>query len=372
MIDLVNALDKDRFEPIIGFHTDNFLVPVLRESGIETHIFDNPSSFSFGNRLLDTVFAPIKKLINFFKKFLLPAFRYAKFIRGNSIDMVNANNSVVRNHAWMFAARIANTPCITHEMGINDSFSKASRYFAKRLKAIICVSNIVKDNMVRLGLDYPHITVIHNGQDMARYTLDETPEQLRTKYRFNDNDPIVGVVGNIKWWKGQETIVRAIVILVRKYPNIRCMLVGAAPEQFDEYGKTLESICREHDIQNNVIFTGFQENAIDYMNLMDIVVHTSVEPEPFGIVILEGMLLSKPVISTTIGGPAEIIENNESGVLVTPGDPELLASAIDHILCNREFAARIGKGGHERLLKEFTIEKNAAKTMRIYDEILGT
>ena len=113
-----------------------------------------------------------------------------------------------------------------------------------------------------------------------------------------------------------------------------------------------------------------KNNAIDYMNMMDIVVHTSVAPEPFGIVTLEALSLSKPYISTTIGGPAEVIENGKSGLLVEPGNPELLAEALRKFLSNPEYARECGINGNERLKKEFTFEKNLRETIAVYNRIL--
>jgi len=371
MIDLVKALDKMQYEPIVGFHTDNSLIPMLKEAGIETHVFDNPAPFSFTIPALNFILLPVKKTINLFKKLLLPALRYARFIRHNNIDLVNGNNSIMLNQTWMLAAMLTKTRCITHEMGINTRFSFLSRYLGKRLGAIICVSNVVRDNMVRLGLEFPNIRVVHNGLDLSRYHIVETPSELRSKYNIGDTDPIIGVVGNIRVWKGQEIIVRAMSELVEKHSNIRCLLVGASSLTDAPYKGKLISICKDLDIEDNVIFTGFQNNPIDYMNLMDIVVHTSVEPEPFGIVLLEAMFLAKPLISTTIGGPAEIVVNGESGLLVEPGKPELLAEAVDKLLSNPIYAKEIGQHGNRRLHEEFTIQENAEKTMIIYDEVFG-
>ena len=370
MIDLVNALDKTRYEPVIGFHTDNFLVPGLRKQGIETIIFDNPASFEFKSKSLNKTLAPAKKIINLFRKFILPAIRYSKFLRKHNIDLVDVNNSITRNHKWMLAAMIAGIPCISHEMGINTRFNFAARFFGKRLKSIICVSNIIKETMNNVGLNYSNITVIHNGLDVKRYALKETPDELRVKYKLGHNDKVIGVVGNIKKWKGQETIVRAMGLLITRHPDLKCFLVGAVSEVCDDttrYKEKLDQIVEENGLKGSVIFTGFQKNPIDYMNLMDVVVHTSIDPEPFGIVLLEAMFLSKPLITTTIGGPAEIIENNKSGLLVEPGKPELLAEAVKKLLDDPVYAAGLGKQGNVRLHQQFTIEKNAEQTMKIFN-----
>jgi glycosyltransferase involved in cell wall biosynthesis len=369
--DLVNALDKTRYEPVVGFHRDNFIVGQLRERGIETVVFPAYEPFAFRSTLLNTVFAPFKKAWNYFSGLVLQARKHAKYLREAKIDLVNLNNSMLRNHAWMLAARMTGTPCMTHEMGINPTYDRVSRFFAKRLRKIVCVSHAIHNVMKRCGVDYPNITVIHCGIDLARYKSVETPEALRVKHDIPVGVPVIGVVGNVRYWKGQETIVRAMPRLVAEFPGIRCLLVGAVTESDREYRAKLETFIREHGIAENVIFAGFQRNPIDYMQLFDVFCHTSVHAEPFGIVNLEAMSRSKPLISTTIGGPAEVVINGETGLLIEPGKPELLADAVRDLLRDPARAAEMGRRGHARLHADFTLAKNVAKTTAVYDEVFA-
>jgi glycosyltransferase involved in cell wall biosynthesis len=370
MYDLVLALDRDKFEPVVGFHTDNFLVPKLREAGIETVILEVPEPFSFGTPILDRVLRPLKVIVNVCKRFVLHGVKLSRFLKQNEFDLVNLNNSIMRNHSWMLAAMLSGTKCMTHEMGINDRFSFLSRFFGKRLESIICLSYAIRDNMFELGVNYPNITVIHCGIDPDRYQIVEQPAELRKKHGIDDTARVIGVVGNIKYWKGQETIVRAMAALTDEYPDLVCVLVGGTSEADIDYLNRQKAICDETGIADSVIFAGFQKNAIDYMNLMDIVVHTSVAPEPFGIVTLEALSLSKPYISTTIGGPAEVIEDGKSGLLVDPGKPELLADALRRFLANPDFARECGINGEKRLRSDFTFEKNVNETIAVYERIL--
>ena len=100
------------------------------------------------------------------------------------------------------------------------------------------------------------------------------------------------------------------------------------------------------------------------MNLMDIVIHPSILPEPFGIVNLEAMSLGKPVISMKIGAPLEIYENGVSGILVEPENPRELAGAIKKLLGDPDYARQIGSKGYDRLNEKFTLQKNIDQTSR--------
>jgi glycosyltransferase involved in cell wall biosynthesis len=107
------------------------------------------------------------------------------------------------------------------------------------------------------------------------------------------------------------------------------------------------------------------------MELMDVVAHTSIHPEPFGIVTLEAMSRSKPLVSTTIGGPAEVVIDGSTGLLVEPGKPELLAGAIRRFLSDRTFAREAGKRGLQRLHADFSMEKNLSQTMQVYEDVFA-
>ena len=169
----------------------------------------------------------------------------------------------------------------------------------------------------------------------------------------------------------KAAIVRATALLRPNYPRLRCVLVGDCGVADRHYGQLLEDIAKELHIEEAIVFTGFQRNSIDYMNLMDVVAHTSIHPEPFGIVTLEAMSLAKPLVSTTIGGPAVVVIFVETGLLVDPGKPQLLADALDTYLADRNKAAEAGRRGYERLHRHFGIQKNLDQTLEVYRSILG-
>lgn len=371
MCDLVRNLDRAAYEPVVGFHRHNYLIDELRRDGIEVHLFPQPSPVTFANPLLAALLLPFKKAANFYNGLIAEAISHAKFLKEQRIDMVNANNSITGNHPWMLAAMMTGIPCITHEMGINEHFSFLSRWFGKRLDRIISLSHSIHEHMRKAGVDFPNVEVIHCGIDLGRYHIKERPADLRRKHSIPETAEVIGVVGNIREWKGQETLVRATALLKKDYPNLRCLLVGDCGVRDKAYGDKLHTLCRELDIVENVVFVGFQRNAIDYMELMDVVTHTSIKPEPFGIVTLEAMSRSKPLVSTTIGGPAEVVLSGQTGLLVEPGRPELLAAAVKTFLGDRQHAAENGRLGYQRLLQHFSLQKNIERTMAVYDEVFA-
>lgn len=378
LYDLVVNLDQSMYRPVVVFYFDHFLVAELREKGIETYVCDRvqpvilplSNSTSPIGQMVYQAMRPLQRLINIFRRLVIPALQWRRFLKQKRIDLVDLNNSVNRNHEWMLAAALADVPCMTHEMGINNTFAPLARWFAPRMKAIVPVSHVVEANMRRLGLDYDHIQTIHNGIDPARYTVQRTPAQLRDQFGLDDGRPLIGVIGNIKVWKGQEVAVRATHIIKQTIPDICCLLVGGVADGDRAYHRRLQQICADLGLKDNVIFTDFQNNPIDFMNMMDVVIHPSIDPEPFGIVNLEAMLVRKPVVSTTIGAPLEIFEDGVSGVLVEPNAPCALATACIKILNDPQRARRLGDAAHARLQSKFTIQRMVEQNEALYHRLL--
>jgi len=183
---------------------------------------------------------------------------------------------------------------------------------------------------------------------------------------------LIGVISNIKAWKGQHVAIEAIKILKKKYPKIKCLIVGNVSNLEDDkkYFNYLKELVNNNGLSKNIIFTGFRKDIPDIISALDILIHTSVAPEPFGRVILEGMIFSKPVIATSHGGPLEIIEDGISGFLVLPNNPEALAQKINYLLSHPEVAQRTGKEARKRVEKLFNISLNIKKTEYLYNQLL--
>jgi glycosyltransferase involved in cell wall biosynthesis len=176
----------------------------------------------------------------------------------------------------------------------------------------------------------------------------------------------LGIVGNIKEWKGQETVVRSIAILRKTFPNVKCLLVGDTSEGDRYYEKRIRDLIDRMGLSRHIIFTGYQRNVPDYINVMDILIHASINPEPFGRVLLEGMSLKKPLVGANGGAVPEIVEEGVSGLTFIPGDPEGLAAAISSIASDRGRMKRMGEMGYLRLMERFHIRQNLESTERIY------
>jgi glycosyltransferase involved in cell wall biosynthesis len=181
----------------------------------------------------------------------------------------------------------------------------------------------------------------------------------------------VVMCGNLKAWKGQETVVRAMATVVRARPDARCLLVGATAPSDRGFEDEMRSLIAALALQEHVLLVGFKENVLDYMRMADVVVHASTLPEPFGRVALEAMACHRPVIGSDAGGMPEIVQDGVTGLTFPPGDADRLASAIVWMIDHPAEASQMGERGFARLRDRFPISRNVRATELLYERLLG-
>lgn len=147
------------------------------------------------------------------------------------------------------------------------------------------------------------------------------------------------MAGRLAHWKGQHVLLEAL----KAVPAAHAILLGDAlfTDEDREYARGLHAQAEAPELKGRVHFAGFQKETMPYFDLADAVVHASVHPEPFGRVIVEGMLACKPVIAARAGGAAEIVQHEETGLLVDPGSADDLAEALRRLKNDTRLACDI-------------------------------
>jgi glycosyltransferase involved in cell wall biosynthesis len=368
---LVERLDRARFEPVVLFYQDHVLVPRFR-SVAETIVAPEREAVQWkaGNR---TGIAPAvlaRRGVNVLQMARQIA-RHRRFLTEQGIGLVHLNNSVRRHHDWMIAARLAGVPCLTHERGINARYDWSDRALGRRLAAIVPVSNWIRDHMVQRGMRGDNIRVLYDGLDPSSVQPRTALAELREQWRIAPDQTVVGMVGNIREWKGQETVVRAIIDVVRTRRDVVCFFVGAATAGDKPYEEKLKRLVADAGIEANVRWTGYQRDPASFLQLMSVVIHGSLRPEPFGMVVLEAMAQRKPVIGSGAGGVIEIVVEGETGYTFPPGDWAALSARLIDLLADPTRAVAMGEQGFARLQSAFTTTRYMADIHRLYEGILA-
>jgi glycosyltransferase involved in cell wall biosynthesis len=371
---LLENLDRARFDWLLVLRRDTPLMPRFEAAGGRVRIIERTPPFQVPPSwrrvpLLGPLVRAFQSVVNLLR-FYLTVFRLSRVVRRERVQLVHLNNSVISNYDWMLAAMLARVPCITHERGLNDAYSSMARWCAPRLARVICISQAVHDKLIERGVTRGNLVMIHNGLDPARVVPTCSAEAFRQKFGIPADHLVIGLLGNIREWKRQEIVVRALPHIVRRVPHVTCMFVGEAAANDQAYLARLRTLLEEFGLSRQVVFTGYCRQVADALNVMSVSIHASTWPEPFGRVLLEAMAMRKPVVGSRGGAVTEIVLDGVTGYTFTPSDPEDLAARVVDLLEHPERARAFGEAGYALLISDFHIASNVAKTMAVYDDVL--
>jgi len=177
---------------------------------------------------------------------------------------------------------------------------------------------------------------------------------------------VLGIVGRIVRWKGHVEFLKAANIVMKAIPDLKLLIVGDYSDGEKAYQDRITRMVEEGEFKDRIIFTGYVKNVGEHYSLMDVCVHASIQPEPFGLVITEAMSYGVPVVASNRGAPQEIISDGLDGYLVDPEATDVFADRIFALLTNDNLRSRIAANGKERVLRDYPLESYAHEMERIY------
>jgi glycosyltransferase involved in cell wall biosynthesis len=291
------------------------------------------------------------------------ALALARVIRRARPDVIHLGNGVRANFDGILAGLLTRTPIVCHVKGF-EKYSARERWAARRLTTLVCMTQAVLDYCRAHGLDPPVARVVYDAVDETWLRPQRAASAVRAELGIPADAPCIGIAGNIQEWKGQRIVVEALGLL-RDHANLHCVIAGGVHRAGERYAAELRKRVAALGLGERVHLVGFRQDIPDVMNAWDAVVHASIRPEPFGRVILEGMLLGKPVIATDAGGVPELIEDGRTGFLVAPGDAQALADRLRQVLSAD--GRLIGARAREWARRHFSLARQVAEMSEIYE-----
>ncbi|HET7241390.1 MAG TPA: glycosyltransferase, partial [Gemmatimonadales bacterium] len=173
---------------------------------------------------------------------------------------------------------------------------------------------------------------------------------------------VVGLFGRVAPWKGQHVAIEAVARL----EGVTLLIVGAPLFGEVAYAEELARLVERLGLADRVKLLGFREDIPSLMRVVDVVIHTSLAPEPFGRVLVEAMLMERPVIAADAGGAREIVQEGVTGLLVPPGRSDDLAGALRRLLEDSALRVEMGRRGRERAEGHFTLRP----TLNALDDLI--
>ncbi len=373
LLRLVQNLDRTEFSPVVAIAND-----VPYEEGLLTAqlaALDVPYvELKLG--VLRRRYLSVVGLLVFAYQTVTAAWWLARYCRHHNIALVHTNSLAVLSGG--LAAWLTRTPHVWHVREIitagwlNWFLALALRLFATR---VVAVSGPVQRHLVAAQPRLARKTmVIHNGIDVARFMDAATAvtQAIRDEWQIPADALVVGMVGRISAWKGQEFLLQAAYPLLRQRDDVILVFVGGDVPGETAHQDTLTRLIQTYGVADKVRLVGFRADIPPVLAALDVFVLPSTRPDPFPTVVLEAMAAGKPVIATAHGGSVEQVQPGETGLLVSPVDATEMTQALEQLLNPASPRRNMGLAGRQRALAHFVTSRYVADVVRVYRELLGS
>jgi glycosyltransferase involved in cell wall biosynthesis len=345
----VEGLDKNRYRP---------LVSVISEKG--------PMGL-----VIEKMGIPVIPLCRMKKKQFDPG-----IIKDLKAIMRQERVTLVHTHLYdggkygRLAARLAKVPAIIHTVH-NVYVKRRPKYhwinrglsfFTDR---IIAVSGAVKDSVIHYDHIQPEkIQVLYNGIDLPQPGFQGNRVPIRSALGIKTDEVAIGVVARLEEQKGHKVLLEALTLIPHLHGRLKAVFVGDGGLR-----QSLGAETRERGLSDRVLFLGTRKPIFPILEALDLFVLPSLW-EGFSMALLEAMAMGLPVIATNVGGAEEVITSGRDGFLIPPGEPRVLAEAIQEALTNRERFLQMAREGRKRVREHFSKERHQSLLQGLYQEVL--
>lgn len=283
------------------------------------------------------------------------------FVREQAIHVVHTHGTAAQIYGGRAAAR-AGCPVVwqTHDTfharwtweGLLHRIAAAQRH-----DVVIAISRAVADSL-RGHVAEEQVDVIPNGV---------CPDRV-TPVARSASGPLVVWCGRLQRWKGAHVFLDVAAQVRHAHPASRFAVVGGTMFGLEpDYPEALRRQAERLRLGGAVEWVGHVPDARPWMAAADVCVHSSIAPEPFGLVVAEAMMQERPIVAFRQGGPAEIVADGETGVLVSPGDVGAMSQAVSALLTEHGRAARLGQAGRARALAHYSAAGMVRRIESAYD-----
>lgn len=328
--------------PLVVLGEDGPLVPLLQSEGIVVQVLPLAArTRSLPRGRVASGRLPVAALWDITSYTL----RLAWLLRRQRVQIVHTNSNKAHLYGGV-AARLAGVPHVWHARDrVAQEFMPAAAVSLTRLAARRLPKTVLVNSFSTLAT-LPRAAKVSGVDPVLRDPVD--PRSLVEVLDRRLPVRRVLMLGRLTPWKGQDVFLRAFAEAFGSTGDVRAVLQGDALFGEIDYVESLHRLAKELGIDALVDFAGHTNDVPGVLSRVDVMVHASVIPEPFGQVIVEGMAAGLPVVAADAGGPAEILSHDVTGLLVPPGDVAALAAALRRLAAEPETRQRLAVAARER------------------------
>ncbi len=299
------------------------------------------------------------------------AFRLAKIIRENGVNIIHARSRVPAWSAY-FAAKMTKIPLVTTFHGVYSGTSALKKKYNSVMTygdRVIAVSEFIKKHIHdNYQTDMRKVEVIHRGVDMDAFSPEKVDEkavdELRQKWQIPNGKQVIFMPARITRWKGQAVFIDALLELPHR--DFYCVIAGVSGKH-ENFKSELQAKISEANADDVIKIVDAVSDMTAGLTLADIVVCPSLRPEAFGRIPIEASAMKKPIIATAHGGAMETVIDGKTGLLVPPDNAVELSAAIEKGLLNHWFD---GEFARQHVEEYFSLGKMCRRTIEIYEGLL--
>lgn len=276
-----------------------------------------------------------------------------KLCKTQQIDLIYSNTTGVIVGVFV-AAKLG----IRHIWHIHEIIEKPyllfrilSRLINTKNNQAIAVSEAVKTHWTKY-VEPNKIDVRYNGVDY--WLFENTASDLRQSLNISPNTILVGMMGRVHFWKGQDYFVNIAGEIFKTHKNIHFLIVGDAFAGYEYLHDNINQLIEKHGLQGHVTQLPYRSDIVNIYNALDVFILPSLLPDPAPAVVTEAMAAGLPVVATRQGGAVEMMENNVSGLLVPINNAAAAAAIIEPLLMNENFRKDMGAQAKKRMQEKFS------------------
>jgi glycosyltransferase involved in cell wall biosynthesis len=353
LLNLIRNLDKSKLRITVILPENGPLVDELKK-------VNDVDVLIKGIATLRRKHLSVKGFIQYGIDFINSLFYLIRILIKKNIDVVYTNTSVVFTGG--IAAKILRRKSIWHIREIiENKFEK---------KVVASIVNLFSDTIIAnskatasgISENKEKIKVVYNA-------IESTQKNITNRILTSDEEIVIGMAGRINRWKGQKLFVDMAEEVLKVNNSVRFVIAGDVYKGEDHILDDLKAYINNKGLERSVTLLGQVEDMNEFYKNIDIFVLPSIQPEPFGLVVLEAMEREIPVIATNHGGPVEIIENNVDGFLVDYENSSEMSEIALRLVSDKSLRNRIGKKGKEKRSNAFSIENYVNKISDIVSGI---
>ncbi len=275
-------------------------------------------------------------------------------------DIIHCNSPTTKYTAFgSFISKVLNIPFIWHNRTLDTAGCK-EKLIANLSSKIIVISDAVKEKFKRFE---NKVVKIYNAVDTEVFKPIDV-SYLKKELNISDDKKVVGSISRLDWWKGYDLFLEVAKEISKTNNNIIFLIAAEGPEK-----EKIKNLIKNYDLASKIIFLGFKKNIVEIINLCDIIVNLSTQPEPFGRTIIEAMSCGKVVVATALGGPKEIIDDGVDGFLVEP-EVEKISNIILQVLSDKTLYDKISLSAIKKVKEKFSLQTQIQQIIELYLKVI--